>query len=104
MLALKPGVRLTGIRPEMIIAVIAASALFEREGVDCIITSGIDGKHSVTSLHYTGAALDFRTKHVSREAANRISHHLRHALGRDFDVIHESTHIHVEYQPRQLCS
>lgn len=53
------------------------------------------------SLHYEGEALDFRVRNViggepvAREWADKI----QFALGDDYDVVFERTHIHVEYDP-----
>ena len=49
------------------------------------------------SLHYQGKAFDLRTWHVIEEVAKQ----LRTYLGKDYDVIVEKDHIHVEYDPKQ---
>ena len=99
MLKLKPGVAVAGIRPEMMLAVIAAERAFS--SADCIITSALDGRHSLTSLHYAGQAIDLRTRHVSKATAETVVAVLKEALTIDYDVILESTHIHVEFQPKR---
>lgn len=65
MLELKPGVRLAGLRPEMLVALMAAERAFADLGADLVITSALDGRHSPTSLHYTGCAVDLRTRDLS---------------------------------------
>ena len=57
-----------------------------------IVTSGFDGKHSATSLHYKGLAVDLRTRDFTDEWAR----YLRNALGSGWDVVVEPDHIHVE--------
>lgn len=103
MVKLKEGVTLLGLAPQMVIAVMAADALYERYGVDCVITSGNDGKHSVKSKHYAGCALDFRTRDLQDPIfhGKEIADELRAALGQDYDVILETDHIHVEWEPRR---
>ena len=68
-------------------------------GREAIITSALDGKHSTNSLHYSGNAIDLRT----RDLPILLKHHywqlLRDRLGDDFDVVKEATHVHVEFDP-----
>lgn len=66
-------------------------------GKEGVVTSTTDGKHSVPrSAHYRGDAVDLRIWHVdAEEYAERI----REALGEDFVVIVESTHVHCHWSP-----
>lgn len=66
-------------------------------GLEATVTSTTDGKHSVArSAHYRGDAVDLRIWHVDpREYTAAI----KEALGEDFVVIHEHTHIHVHWSP-----
>lgn len=102
MLKLKPGVRLTGVRPELLLAIVAAERLYADAGADLVLTSLNDSQHSPTSLHYAGAAVDLRTANLPNplETASRLASRLAAALGSDFDVIHEADHLHIEWQPR----
>ena len=97
---IKAGVQLTGIRPEIVLAIFAASWVYSKYGKPLCITSGLDGKHSATSLHYAGQAVDLRTRHLDKEVAESIAAELNAALGDHYDVILEANHIHVEFQPR----
>ena len=96
---LKHGVNVSGIRSEMMFALMAANDAFGKHGYT--ITSALDGKHSRASLHYVGAALDFRTKHVPEEEHPLIRNQMAVALGEQFDVVLEANHIHVEFQPKR---
>jgi len=101
---LKPGVRLLGIRPELVVALLIADGLFREAGAECVITSCIDGKHSRGSKHYSGCAFDLRTHSLSNPSATAMTLQVR--LGSDFDVILEDAsgpnqHIHVEYDPKE---
>lgn len=97
---IKAGVNVTGIKPEIVLAVIMAQAIYARHGAGLVITSALDGKHSRGSLHYSGNAIDLRTRHVSRDDAETIADELRAALGAQYDVVLEKDHIHVEFQPK----
>jgi hypothetical protein len=97
---LKPGVRLTGIRPEILFALIAAERAYNRAGHDLVVTSCVDSKHSRGSLHYSGAAVDLRTRDVPADVMQAIVAEIREALGTDFDVVLEPDHLHAEYQPK----
>jgi len=91
---LKPGVCLTGIRPEILFAVVAAERAYNRAGQELVVTSCVDSKHSRGSLHYLGCAVDVRTRDVPSDAIQAIVAEIREALGPDFDVILESDHLH----------
>lgn len=69
-----------------------------------VITSAYDGKHSDGSYHYSGRALDIRTKHYTPEQLKRFFLLLKEELGGWYDVILEKDHIHVELSRRALPS
>ncbi len=97
---LKPGVRLTGIRPEILFALMTDERAYNRAGHELVVTSCVDGKHGRASLHYSGAAVDLRTRDVPADLVQAIVAEIREALGADFDVVLEDTHLHIEYQPQ----
>jgi hypothetical protein len=99
MLSLKPGVSLTGVKPEMVIGALVVSSVYQDHDLDCVITSATDGTHGRNSLHYVGLALDFRTRNVPEEELPNLVNQIREALGDDFDVILHSSHLHCEHQP-----
>ena len=101
MLEIKKGVNLQGIKPEILLAAIAADSIFATYHLPCVITSALDGKHSEKSLHYKGLAIDLRTKHIpSAGTLDAIVEAIRRSLGLQYDVVLESDHIHVEYDPK----
>ena len=104
MLALKPGVRITGMRPEILLAAVAAERVYQAAGHDMVITACVDGKHVAGSLHYTGAAIDVRTRDVAPAEVTKLIARIKDCLGDDFDVVFEVDHIHVEFQPKQPLS
>ena len=69
----------------------------KREG---FITSLMDGTHSARSLHYSGRAVDFRTRDLSALEVAHLAAALKSDLGPAFDVVVEETHIHVEWDPK----
>jgi hypothetical protein len=101
MLLLKPGVRVAGLRPEILLGVIAAERVFEEAGVDLVVTACIDGKHSAGSLHYAGQAVDLRTCDVAADVRPKLVARMSECLGEDYDVVLEADHIHLEFQPRR---
>jgi hypothetical protein len=95
---MKPGVNLNGLRSEMVVALLIADGVFGKHGV--IVTSATDGKHGRGSLHYVGLAVDLRTRHLPQGVAAHLKGKLAEALGPQYDVVLEKTHLHVEYQPK----
>ena len=102
MLALKDNsVKLpTGIA--LMFAMTVVDQIYEANGVETtVITSGQDGKHSLTSLHYAGQAFDVRTWNIPKGISPKdIVRQIKAKLNIHFDVVLESDHIHVEFQPR----
>jgi hypothetical protein len=104
MLLIKPGVRIIGLRPEILLAAVAAEQVYAEAGHDFTITAGIDGKHMTGSLHYAGAAIDVRTRDVPAADLPKILARLNECLGSDFDAVLEGDHIHIEFQPKQALT
>ena len=92
-------IRVGGIRPELLIAVMVANEVYTEIGKELVITSVTDGKHSDTSLHYTGSAFDCRIYDDSD--MEFVITKMKDRLKIDYDVVLEGNHIHVEYQPRK---
>ncbi len=101
MLSFKPGVRITGMRPEILLAAVAAMEAYKAAGHDLMITACVDGKHMAGSLHYAGAAIDLRTRDVAPADVQKLIAQIKSSLGDDFDVLLEVDHIHIEFQPKQ---
>ena len=99
-LSVKPGVKLTGLRPEVIVALIAAQGLHPSQNI--VITSALEGKHMVGSKHYVGQAVDLRIHDLDRPAAIKWRNKLALALGKDYDVVLEDDHLHIEYDCKVL--
>ena len=99
---IKSGVDLRGLTPQMAIAYTIASNIYRQHcNVVCVITSASDGKHGEHSLHYKGKALDLRTFNIPTSAISLVVSTLRQNLGEQFDVVLESDHIHIEFDPKE---
>lgn len=86
-------------RVEQAIETIAATWL-KHTAQPLVITSGRDGEHSATSLHYEGRALDVRTRTLTSVQQEEVAKALRTELGPDWDVVVEKNHIHIELDRR----
>ncbi len=68
---------------------------------ETVITSGNDGKHMRNSLHYFNRAVDLRTYFFRSEEEKRlVAKRVAEIAGPAFDVVLESDHLHVEYDPK----
>lgn len=98
---IKKGVSLNGLTTQILLALFIAERVWDEYGQELVITAGSEGKHSVDSLHYSGNAVDLRTRYFyNPEQIKEVARVLRIKLGTDFDVVVHKTHIHIEYQPR----
>jgi hypothetical protein len=55
----------------------------------------------VGSKHYDGKAFDFRTWGLSSKQQQEFCDRCAEALGDEFDVVLESDHLHVEWDPKE---
>jgi len=95
---LKEGVSIAGLTVQALLGIVIAKTIYAKYGDEFVITSGADGEHMEGSLHYVGQAFDLRSPAASTR--NNISKEMADALGADYDVVPEETHIHIEYQPK----
>jgi hypothetical protein len=69
------------------------------------ITSADDGKHMGNSFHYSGDAVDLRTRDLTAGQVQGLALALRKNLNgsftnnRPYQVVIEIDHIHLEYDP-----
>lgn len=99
-LAFKHGVKLFGMRPELGAALTVVEGVFRDAGYPATVTSVTDGSHSNASLHYTGCALDLRTRDIPQGELEILKTTMRDRLTIEFDVVLEKDHFHIEYQPK----
>jgi len=102
---IKHNVQCAGLHPDLVEAMMKVAVLYDNlgiKGVRACVTSVMDGRHSSNSLHYQGKAFDVRTwadtrgNQMSVNEKEAIANKVRDILGGDFDVVVESTHIHIE--------
>jgi len=76
--------------------------IFERNGYgEAVISSTYEGDHGANSLHYADLAIDLRRpKKRITITLKDLEKDLKESLGKDFDVILEGNHFHIEYDPK----
>ena len=94
---IKQGVLPHGIQPEILLAILICSSVFDELGQKFTITSLYDGDHMPGSLHKQGKAFDIRIFDLRGILAHVVCDRLHDALGSVYTVILEPDHIHVEY-------
>lgn len=100
MITFKQGVRMDGLQPQIVLAILIAESVYRSFGRDLLfITSISDGIHSPNSLHYSGNAVDLRIMGIDPFIVTNIKNKLSAYLGDNYDVVLEKTHIHIEYDP-----
>ena len=100
---IKEGADIRGIRPELVLAytiILYIYTKYDDGDVQCVITEGTGGKHGVGSLHYVGQAIDLRIWGLTESEKRTLLADITKSLSKQFDVILESDHIHVEFQPK----
>jgi len=95
----KAGTSVRGIRPEILAARMIASPIWKRHGQQLVITSSTDGGHGEGSSHYRGEAEDYRTHYFDPLSVQGVADELQNALGDEYQVIVEKTHVHVQWKP-----
>ena len=87
--------------PQILLALMIVDQVMKECGQEAVITSINDARHSETSLHYSGSAVDLRSRAFGNP--NQVLALCKSALGNsnDFDIILESDHFHLEYQPKR---
>ena len=96
----KSSVRMDVLTPQMVLGAMMVQIALQKEDIEMIITSISDGTHSKNSLHYVGNAIDIRTRHVPSWKHSDMVSAIKGGLGQHFDVVLESDHIHIEYDPK----
>lgn len=107
-------VNMSGLAPQLVLALFMVEQVFNKFGREVTITSVNDSTHSETSLHYAGHAVDIRTHNPINgmpyfEDPLQVVQQIKSKLNADFDVLYEESmlrdkpvgHIHLEYQPRR---
>ena len=99
---LKKGVKVMGIKPETLFAMVIANGVVENfwKDYEMTVTSVTDSTHGIGSKHYIGQAFDIRTKDMPEKGdIPALLKYLREYLGNGYDVVFEKDHIHIEFDP-----
>lgn len=95
---LKLGVDISRLARPLRRKLVGIDEIFTRmTGREAVITSTYDGTHAPNSLHYANEAVDVR---LPSQSGDEVVACLREYLGKEYDVIPEVDHIHVEYDPK----
>ena len=100
---LKSSVKVDGVKPEILLALLVAYDVWANFGHTLTVTSCNDSTHKQGSFHYKGWAVDLRTKDLPTLARKKeIIAALEERLTKDYDVVFEdeggsNEHIHLEY-------
>jgi len=101
-MVIKEGVKINGLRTELLLGIMIADRIWKNHGNVLVITEVYPtSQHKISSAHNTGRGADLRTFYFDdREEKEEVAQELREALGENYDVVLESTHIHLEYDPK----
>jgi len=95
---IKPGVKISGIKSQIIYAIFIADKIFSNYGLELTITSGIEAH--TKGFHPVGLGVDFRIWKIPFSTLTEIIIALKAMLGKNYDVVLEKDHIHVEFDKR----
>lgn len=99
----KPGVIIQGLKPVMFPLIVYASNIHFKlfNSKKMVITSVLDGKHMKFSRHYRGLAFDVRINDKSIDEIHLFYNALATDINlKDYDIVLEKDHIHIEYDPK----
>jgi len=94
---IKAGVDISRLRRPIRKILNTLDKIYREFGYELVITSTYEGNHSPSSLHYANLAIDIR---VPKKDRAKIYEKIRNTLSKDYDVVNEETHIHIEYDPK----
>lgn len=102
MLRFDKGISAYGLQPEMLWALDRTVEVWNGHGIKYVtVTSGRGGLHGEKSLHNSGHASDVRRWEFDAQLLKeKVIPKLKKKLGDQFDVVLESNHIHIEFQPK----
>jgi len=106
MIKIKTGASIDGCNPDILRALIKVAPIYEKQGVDTVVTSGSEHyKHNaLRSAHYRGDAIDLRIKSIDAIKRSNVLAAIKRKLGKHYVVLHEGEgyareHIHIHWSP-----
>ena len=96
----------SGVETRALLLLAAVANVARDLPLDVTVTAGTDGKHRKDSKHYSGEALDVRTKNFpTRRAKQEFIAAVLLRLGPGYEIFLESEgkpqeHAHLEFDPR----
>lgn len=93
---------MAGLQLEMREVLKQADLLWKENNEELVVTAATDGEHSAGSLHYYGYAVDLRTRYFGADDSRKIAIELQKRLNKDYTVIFEGDHIHVQYNIHKM--
>lgn len=94
---IKAGVDISRLNREIRRTLPIVNEYFLLRAHEIVITSTYEGNHSAGSLHYSNDAYDIR---CPKSPPSISVGEIKELLGKDFDVVDEVDHIHIEYDPK----
>lgn len=77
--------------------ILVSEYIFAKYGQQLTLFHTYDGKHKARSLHFKNRAIDVNLPTNNKEL---ILSDLVFFMGKDFDVVPETDHLHIEYDPK----
>jgi len=103
----KKTVEVKGLTNQILIAWMVSKWVYFELGLNNhAMTSGSGGRHSYGSLHFNGNAIDIRSKdnegvYFTKSFGDKVAETIASRLPNDYDIIFETNHIHMEWQPKK---
>lgn len=94
---IKEGVKVDGLKDVIIVILPEIAQLFKLFGLEFVITSAVEGTHMEGSKHPKGLAIDVRLPYKDMSWNYNIVSVLQIILGKNYDVVLEKNHIHIEF-------
>jgi uncharacterized protein YcbK (DUF882 family) len=95
-----PGCQIQGMTPELLAGLMICDEVYRSWSTIMVVVHVKDGQHMRASLHYSGNAADIRTSTLPEGKVKDVAQEIAEALGGEYDVVLESDHLHIEYQPK----
>lgn len=101
MISFKPEVRIEYWRWELMPILLNASMWSTKMKVGVHISSIDDSQHGATTLHGLSLAVDMNVDSYKPDDRESLYQYLRKTIPVGYDVICETDHVHIEYDPKR---